>query len=147
MAPGSAVFAGNTPSMETSAFIYHGKPLPYVPVPWRAVPDLLQHHLRPAFEKMLANTVAVDAAAIPVERINGPVYLMSGTMDDQWPSTKMANAMMQRLDAHHFAYPHSHDVFQGGHMAPLKYLDRAEAFLATNIFEERAQGCPRSKAP
>jgi pimeloyl-ACP methyl ester carboxylesterase len=146
MAPGSAVFAGNTPSMETSAFTWHDKSLPYVPVPWNAVPDLLQHHLRSAFEKMLTNTAAVDAAAIPVERIDGPVYLMSGTKDEQWPSTKMANAMMQRLDAHHFAYPHRHDVFQGGHTAPLKHFDQAEAFLETNFLAESSHGCPRPKS-
>ena len=142
--PGSAVFAGNTPSMETSAFTYHGKPLPYVPVPWAAVPDLLKHDLRPAFEKMLANTAAVDVAAIPVERIDGPVYLMSATKDELWPSTEMSNAMMRRLDAHHFAYTHRHDVFAGGHAAPLKHLDRAEAFLATNFLAQSAEGCPRS---
>lgn len=143
--PGSAVFAGNTPSMKTSAFTYHDQPLPYVPVPWAAVPDLLQHQLRPAFEKMLTQPAAVDAAAIPVERINGPVYLMSATRDELWPSTEMSNAMMRRLDAHHFVYAHRHDTFGGGHAAPLKHLDRAEAFLATNLLAESAQGCPRSK--
>lgn len=80
--PGSAVFVGNTPAMKTSAFTFHGQPLPFVPMPWSAVPDLLQHRLRPAFEKMLTNTAAVEAAAIPVERINGPVYLMSATRDE-----------------------------------------------------------------
>lgn len=142
--PGSAVFVGDTPSMETSAFTWHDTPLPYVPVPWGAVPDLLQHHLRSAFDKMLANTAAVDAAAIPVERINGPVYLMSATRDELWPSTEMSNAMMQRLDAHHFAFTHTHDVFDGGHAAPLAHFDRIHAFLASNILAQSAQGCPRS---
>ncbi|MEO9078288.1 MAG: acyl-CoA thioester hydrolase/BAAT C-terminal domain-containing protein [Rhodanobacter sp.] len=142
--PGSAVFAGNTPSMETSAFTWHGKSLPYVPVPWSAVPDLLAHHLRPAFEKMLANTAAVEAATIPVDQINGPVYLMSATRDELWPSQQMSVAMMRRLDTHHFAFMHTHDVFDGGHAAPLAHFDRVEAFLATHFLAGRTQGCPRS---
>ncbi|WEN15204.1 acyl-CoA thioester hydrolase/BAAT C-terminal domain-containing protein [Rhodanobacter sp. AS-Z3] len=148
--PGSAVFAGNTPSMKTSAFTWHGKPLPYVPVPWAAVPDLLKHHLREAFEKMLTNQPtnqpAVEAAAIPVERINGPVYLMSATHDELWPSQPMAAAMMRRLDTHQFAFTHTHDVFDGGHAAPLAHFDRVHAFLASNFLAQSAQGCPRSTA-
>lgn len=145
MAPGNAVFVGNTPAMKTSAFTYHDKPLPYVPLPWSAVPDLLQHRLRPVFEKMLANTAAVDAAAIPVERINGPVYLMSGTKDEMWPSTEMSRVMMQRLDAHHFSYYHAHDVFDGGHAAPLQHFDRVEAFLGEHFLADSATGCARGR--
>jgi pimeloyl-ACP methyl ester carboxylesterase len=141
MAPGSAVFVGNTPAMKTSAFTFHGQPLPFVPVPWSAVPDLLQHRLRPAFEKMLANTTAVEAAAIPVERINGPVYLMSGSKDEMWPSTRMSRAMMQRLDAQHFPHYHAHDVFDGGHAAPLQHFDRVEAFLRDHFLADGATGC------
>ncbi|MHB1058406.1 MAG: acyl-CoA thioester hydrolase/BAAT C-terminal domain-containing protein [Rhodanobacter sp.] len=144
--PGSAVFAGNTPSMETSAFTFQGKPLPYVPVPWSAVPDLLQHRLRPAFEKMLGNTAAVDAAAIAVERINGPVYLMSATRDELWPSTDMSRAMMRRLDARHFPYYHAHDAFDGGHAAPLQHFDRVEAFLHDHFLADSASGCDREPA-
>ncbi|WP_166211855.1 acyl-CoA thioester hydrolase/BAAT C-terminal domain-containing protein [Cognatiluteimonas telluris] len=146
MSPGSAVFVGNTPAMNTSAFTWHGKPLPFVPVPWRAVPDLLQHRLEPAFEKMLANAPAVEAAATPVERINGPVYLMSPTHDELWPSTMMARAMMRRLDARHFPYAHIHDVFVGGHAAPLQHLDRVEAFLAAQFPASDPARCARDRS-
>ncbi len=145
--PASAVFVGDTPSLETSAFAYHDMPLPYVPVPWGAVPDLLQHRMRPAFEKMLANTAAVDAAAITVERINGPVYLMSATRDELWPSTEMSRAVMQRLDAKQFPYHHAHDVFDGGHAAPLKHFDRVRTFLDEHFLADRATVCGRDQSP
>ena len=143
--PGSAVFVGDTPAMKTSAFTYRDTPLPYVPVPWGAVPDLLQHHLRSAFEKMLANTAAVAVAAIPVERINGPVYLMSATRDELWPSTEMSHAMMQRLDAKKFTYFHAHDAFEGGHAAPLQHFDRARTFLAEHFLADSPTGCARDQ--
>lgn len=145
MSPGSAVFVGDSPAMETSAFTYHDKPLPYVPLPWGAVPDLLQHRMRPAFEKMLLDTVAVDAAAIAVEQINGPVYLMSATDDEMWPSTPMSDAMMERLQTNGFAYHHAHDVFEGGHAAPLKHFDRVHAFLDEFFRTDRAGGCEAAR--
>lgn len=146
MSPASAVFVGDSPAMETSAFTYHGKPLPYVPLPWSAVPDLLQHRLRPAFEKMLADTAAVEAAAIPVERINGPVYLMSATRDELWPSTEMSNAMMQRLEARQFPYNHAHDVFAGGHAASLAHFDRVRAVFDRHFLADSTMGCGRDRS-
>ena len=77
-----------------------GKPLAFVPYAAGAVPrraDLYERSLRKA---------APDAA-IPVEKINGPVLLISGKADKLWPSTPMADAVMARLDANHFAYPHT----------------------------------------
>jgi pimeloyl-ACP methyl ester carboxylesterase len=142
--PGSAVFVGDTVAMKTSPFMYHGQPLPYVPLPWSAVPDLLRGHLRPAFEKMLTNTAAVRAASIPVERINGPVYLLSADHDELWPSAEMSRAMMQRLQQHGFHRYHVHEVIEGGHAAPLEHFDRVEAFLGEHFLADSPAGCPRN---
>ena len=80
--PGSAVFPALTDAMVTPGFSLHNKPLPFVPMPWSATPDLLTGNLRGAFESMMRNTSAMDAAAIPVERINGPVYFVSASQDE-----------------------------------------------------------------
>lgn len=145
MVPGNAVFVGDTPSMETSAFTYHDTPLPYVPLPWSAVPDMLRHDLRSAFEKMLRDSKAVQAASIAVEQINGPVYLMSADADEMWPSTPMSDAMMERLQANGFAYHYAHDVFEGGHAAPLKHFDRVHAFLDEYFRTDRTGGCEAAR--
>lgn len=52
---------------------------------------------------------AVDAAPaeaeIPVERIAGPVLMISGQADTLWPSADMAAKIERRLEAHGFAFP------------------------------------------
>lgn len=143
LVPGSAVFPGESTNLNTSAFMLHGKPVPFVPVPRTAIPDLIAHNLYGAFEKMLANKDAVATAAIPVEKINGPVLLMSATHDELWPSTRMSNNMMQRLTRSNFPYIHVHEAIPGPHAAPLAHFDDVEAFLAAHFLAQRDAGCPR----
>ncbi|MBX2979487.1 MAG: acyl-CoA thioesterase/BAAT N-terminal domain-containing protein [Flavobacteriales bacterium] len=57
-------------------------------------------------------------AAIPVERIQAPVLLLSCDSDELWPSTLGAEQVITRLRAHDFAYPAEHIAYRGaGHMA------------------------------
>lgn len=131
--PGSAVFPALTDAMNTSGFSLHDKPLPFVPMTWNATPSLLVHDLRGAFEKMMRDTSAMDAAAIPVERINGPVYLVSASKDEFWPSREMSDAMMARLKQHGFTHYAEHLVVAGGHNEPLDEFPKMEAFLHSNF--------------
>ncbi len=137
--PGSAVFPALTDAMVTAGFSFRDKPLPFVPMPWSATPDLLTHNLRGAFETMMRNTSAMEAAAIPVERINGPVYFVSAAQDEMWPSREMADAMMERLKARDFAHVAEHLVVQGGHAEPLDEFPKIETFLRTHF----AEACAR----
>ncbi|MCB1561473.1 MAG: hypothetical protein KDI75_10345 [Xanthomonadales bacterium] len=127
--PGNAVFPSLTDAMITPGFSLHGEPLPFVPMPWRATPKLLTGDLRAVFEAMMEDEDAMDRAAIPVERINGPVMFVSATKDEMWPSREMADAMMRRLAAHGFAHVHEHLVVNGGHREPLDEFPRMEDFL------------------
>lgn len=133
LVPGSAVFASGTNAMVTSAFSLHDQPLPFVPVPWSTTGDLLTGNLRGAFETMMRDTAAMDRAAIPVERIDGPILLISATRDEAWPSKEMSDAMMQRLRTHGFAHAAEHIVVDGGHNEPLDEFPRIEAFLETHF--------------
>lgn len=61
---------------------------------------------------------AAAETAIPVERINGPVLLISGRQDTMWPSSRMSDLVMERLDANNFAFPHTHLAYDdAGHAA------------------------------
>jgi len=61
---------------------------------------------------------APPESVIPVERIAGPVLLVSGRDDRLWPSTPMADQVMARLDATKFRYAHVHLAYDGaGHAA------------------------------
>lgn len=136
--PGSAVFPALTDAMTTPGFSFQGRPLPFVPVPWSATFDLLTGNLRGAFEKMMRDTAAMERAAIPVERINGPIYFVSASEDEMWPSKEMADSMMERLRARGFRHAAEHLVVPGGHNEPLDEFPKMELFLQQHF----AQACP-----
>lgn len=70
----------------------------------------------PGFALYLANADAVRQATIPVERIQGPVLLLSGKNDKLWPSTYMADRVMKRLAEHKHPYSDQHFSYSGcGH--------------------------------
>lgn len=139
LVPGSAVFPALNQAMVTPGYSLHGQSLPFVPMPWSAAGDLIRGNLRGAFERMMENRPAMEAAAIAVERIRGPLLFVSASKDEMWPSREMSDAMMARLAAQDFAYPHEHQVIAGGHTAPLKAFPQIEAFLATH-FRPRCAG-------
>jgi dienelactone hydrolase len=64
------------------------------------------------------NQTAPMQAAIPVEQTHGPVMLISGDDDRIWPSSIMANSIVERLKSAHFQYPVRHlDYPNAGHLA------------------------------
>ena len=87
-----------------------GKPVPYAPydmtAPFTGVLDLYQRSL----------AKAPAEAVIPVERINGPVLLVSARDDKLWPSAAMGDAVIARLDKAHFRFAHTNLAYDNaGH--------------------------------
>lgn len=74
--------------------------------------------LTPGFLRTLEGEAALAReATIPVERINGPVLLISGTDDAMWPSTRFSELVMARLAKHRHPYPDRHLAYNGaGHI-------------------------------
>jgi dienelactone hydrolase len=65
---------------------------------------------------------------IPVEKIHGPVLLISGRDDGVWRSTDMANAIVSRLEHNHFLFPYRSLVYEhAGHALARPYT------ITTNI--------------
>ncbi len=139
--PGHAVFAGLTAAMNTSSFSLNNEPLPFVPVPWSATPALIKGDLRAAWEHMLKDQEAVERAAIPVEKINGPIYFVSATEDEFWPSSEMSDVMMKRLEDNNFAHYVQHTAIEGDHAAPLAHFDAIEDFLNTHFRSKSSENC------
>ena len=81
----------------------------------------------------MRDKAAMERAAIPVERINGPILFVSAAQDRMWPSREMADEMMMRLKARGFAHTAEHLVVEGGHDEPLDEFPRMEAFLQENF--------------
>jgi dienelactone hydrolase len=69
---------------------------------------------------------AVRRATIPVERIKGPVLMISGQDDQMWPSSKLAEIAMERLREHRHPYSDEHIAYaSAGHSMSSPYLPRA----------------------
>lgn len=66
------------------------------------------------FATSLNDAAAQRAAAIAVERINGPVLFITGTEDRVWPCSTMADLAMDRLRNHRFRFSSEHAKYEGG---------------------------------
>jgi dienelactone hydrolase len=79
--------------------------------------------LTPGFLRALENREGEERAAIPVERIDCPVLMISGREDAMWPSTLMAERAAARLAAHHHPHRVEHLAYAGaGHSFFLPHL-------------------------
>ena len=74
------------PDCSQPAWTLHGKPVPY--------------------SRLMGPTADNPSAVIPVEDINGPLLLACGGVDQVWPSCPMAEAIINRLQAHRHPRPH-----------------------------------------
>ncbi len=129
LVPSHAAFPGNTNHFTTSAWTFKGKELPFVPVNEEAVPFMIRRDLRGAFTAMLKDSIAESKALIKVERINGPVLLLSATKDHLIPGSEMCEKMITRMRAHQFKFPNEHIAIEGGHGEPQKRFDLIFQFL------------------
>ncbi len=125
--------AGADPTITGSSWSYKGQALPYVPdvhdpaIEARRREQKLRGEpidLTPGFLAALSATPpsVLEAATIPVENAHCAFLLISGTDDQMWPSTKMAQMVIDRLVAHHYRYPYKHLAYEGaGHMILAPY--------------------------
>lgn len=116
VSPSSVVFQG-IPQVfwpPRSSWSCKGEPLPFVP--YDASKGVDTNHLRPMYELSLSHADKVAKASIPVERINGPILLLSGEEDDMWPASDMAEAMVARLKESKFLHAFKHVKYENaGH--------------------------------
>jgi dienelactone hydrolase len=143
-APSSVAWAAAGRDKETGEIIpswtWRGEPMPFAPLPLRgfmlrsAIPVVLLRRpvvFRNLFLAGLRNRAAVERAAIPVEKIAGPILLISGGDDHLWPAAEMSEAILARLKRHGFTHPAEHLHYRhSGHM--LRY-----PFLPTTSRESR----------
>jgi dienelactone hydrolase len=113
--PSHVMWSGIHPDTSTprAAWSLGGTPLPFLRFQWAPGSTSFLD----GFVHSLADEAAEAAALIPVERINGPVLLMSGTDDRVWPSTMMADRVIERLRDHAFTFDYEHVHYENaGHV-------------------------------
>jgi len=125
--PSHVVWTGIGSTFRDSSWTFRGQPLPCVAT--RPSPTFFLQmsgnkpvRLLDMYVDGLADEDAVRQAAIPVEKINGPVMVLSGGDDRMWPSARMAAAVAARLKEHRHPYPVEHLSYEkAGHAIPNAY--------------------------
>jgi uncharacterized protein len=115
LVPSHVMWSGIHPdtSVPRAAWSCDGRPLPYLR--FRRAPGSTS--FLDGFVHSLTDEAGETTALIPVERINGPVLLISGTDDRVWPSSTMSDRVIERLRDHAFAFPYEHLRYEGaGHV-------------------------------
>jgi dienelactone hydrolase len=129
-APSGVVFGPLGPAEPSdSAWSHRGRPLVHLgrrnrSVDWSVIdPRRTPIVERPLYESMLRDRDAVERASIPVEQTKGPILLISGKADDQWPSYELAQIAYHRLQGNHHPYPFAHLSYEGaGHGLSFPYM-------------------------
>lgn len=130
-------FGPNRTPAGTSAWTVDGEPVPYLEL---AEADLGPPPTPglPLFEPPLENTPRdhLDAATIPVEDVTAPIHLVSATDDQRWPSPRLSDRVIARLDSATYSHPYRHEAFEdAGHFIMPPYLPTAGTMRdATHIF-------------
>ena len=98
---------------KTSSWSHQGRDIPFVAYGSVANPSSTAEF----YEAGLRQTNALEQATIPVERINGPILLMSGKADNLWPSSMLSEMVMTRLREKKFKHPYEHIAYpDAGHL-------------------------------
>lgn len=94
----------------TSCWSYADRELPYTPYKKRRF-----HMLKMLWKKKEFNILEVNIgktvnpeSVIPIEKIQGPILILSVEKDTIWPSKESGENLMKRLDEKHFPYAHKH---------------------------------------
>jgi dienelactone hydrolase/uncharacterized protein (DUF2141 family) len=97
------------------AWTVDGKALPFV------TPDGMAYRpgaaMKPMFANVLGHADTRSDTNIPVEKISGPVLLVSGKADALWPSFDMGERIVKRLESKGFRHKVQHLSYEtAGHM-------------------------------
>ena len=97
----------------TPCWTYRGAEIPYTPYRERAF-HLKRSILRAREYNILPINTGkeiVRASVIPIEKVRGPVLMLSTEADTVWPSAESGRRLDARLARSNFPYPHQHICF------------------------------------
>lgn len=112
----NAVLPFNSDVLKAS-WTYKGQAIPYLPMNKIKGTDSPKIESLPYWMAALEKVAEYPASIIPVEKIGGPILLLSGKEDKIWPSAMMSDMIEERLLA--LAFPHDIENVQfedAGHL-------------------------------
>jgi dienelactone hydrolase len=155
-APSALIYGsvGRSGTSSEAAWRYRGEAVPWFqparpPAPLPVNPPQGPIPLTPQFLAGLQDQAAVERALIPVERINGPILLVSGDDDQMWPSSRYASMVMSRLRRQGHPFADRHLAYPGcGHLVNFPYVPTTVDFskhpITGHVFAYG--GTPRGQA-
>jgi dienelactone hydrolase len=89
-------------SMRRSSWTRDGAPWPFLPLPEGRMPAFTDRGMRTdgCYDLTSYQPDTVDAARIPIEQARGPILLLSGDDDHQWPAASMAGELTECMERH-----------------------------------------------
>jgi len=126
--PSSLVWQGISLEQFGSSWSMNGKGLPFARWHWSQEDAQKMESGQPiplleTYSLKKNDPAVLEKATIPVEKINGPILMASGTDDLLWPSTQFSNMVMHRLEKHNHPYERQHLSYEGaGHLVFLPYF-------------------------
>ena len=122
---------------EGPTWLLDGKPLPHIwennrTASWAPFDEgPPPHRHAKAMLTALDDADAVERARIPVEKICGPVMLLSAEDDGSWPSSRYSRMVTERLAAHSHPHAVEHlDFERAGHAIVFPYVPTTQLVYA-----------------
>jgi dienelactone hydrolase len=103
--PSAVVFQG-LGGKPVSSWSEGGRPIPFVPFAAFDYSKVVNNQFVEVYNLSLDQKEYITKAQIPVERISGPLLLLSGKADSMWPSDRMTEMIAERLKEKKFPYPY-----------------------------------------
>ena len=132
--PSGVVWSCICGAPDRSSWSFGGKSVPYIPQgtdPTYRPPQGFPIRPTVNYTYRLQNQAAVRQATIPVERISGPVLLISAKDDQLWPSSVLADLVMKRLKSHKHPFPDRHLSYEAaGHLIGKAQLPAGATVIA-----------------
>jgi dienelactone hydrolase len=113
---------GDPSTYQKPSWTRDGRAVPYLSAPSPEIPPGKPYVFTPLFEQMIADVEAREEASIAVEKIGGPVLLISAVDDALWPSVTLSELAMRRMEARGHRFRRTHLRMEGaGHMISIPY--------------------------
>lgn len=114
--PSSVVFQGIGGVLKKSSWSLGKKQIPYVPYPKYDYSSVKDGNWVDMYNKALSQNIDMEEVSIKVENIRGSILLLSGEDDIVWPTTRMCEDMINRLEKRGFNYSFEHIAYKdAGH--------------------------------
>ena len=98
----------------TSCWSYGGKDIPYAPYKTRIINifKILKQEKELRLLTINSDKDITPETIIPVEKINGPILLISSKHDEVWPSYESACIIEEKLSESSFGFKHKHISYE-----------------------------------